>query len=342
MSDLSPISRRHALRITAGVGLGAAFGLSLGREALWRAGLHQVRETKIQMGTVVTLTVVHSEKTAAREMIDQAFGEMERLESVLSRYRRSSAVGRLNATGRLEDAPQPLVEVLNLALDVSHRSRGAFDVTIAPLLELHGSSFDRWGRPPTDREVVEVLSYVGYEGLSMAGSKVVFADPRMAISLDGIAKGFIVDRVVAKLSSDGAERVMVDAGGDIAASRSSERHDAWTVGVQDPRRHEAMVGRVQLDQGGVATSGDYFRHFTPDRRHHDILDPRTGRSPAGLSSASVLAPSAAEADALSTAALVMGQVDGILLIDAYEGAEALLVSKDGHYAKSRAMGRRLI
>ena len=341
MSESVSISRRDVLRITAGVGLGAAFGLGVSREALWRAGLHRVSETRVQMGTLVNITVVHPDNAGAHEMIDSAFLEMERLEAVLSRYRPDSAVGRLNAAGLLEHAPSPLIEVIELALKVSRRSSGAFDVTVAPLVELYGSTFDRQGRPPTDREIDETLSYVGHDGLVVTGSTVTLADRRMAISLDGVAKGFVVDRVVDQLSAKGAQRVLVDAGGDMASNRSSGRDEAWTIGIQHPRRTEATIGRVQLIGGGVATSGDYFRSFTPDHRHHDILDPRTGRPAQELSSASLLASSAMIADALSTAALVLGPVDGIDFIDDFQGAEGILVSKDGSQLLSKGMGKRL-
>ena len=341
MSESVSISRRDILRITAGVGLGAAFGLGVSREALSRAGLHRVSETRVQMGTLVNITVVHPDNAGAHEMIDSAFLEMERLEAVLSRYRADSAVGRLNAAGLLEHAPSPLIEVIELALEVSRRSSGAFDVTVAPLVELYGSTFDRLGRPPTDREIDETLSYVGHDGLVVTGSTVTLEDRRMAISLDGVAKGFVVDRVVDQLSAKGAQRVLVDAGGDMASNGSSGRDEAWTIGIQHPRRKEATIGRVQLSGGGVATSGDYFRSFTPDHRHHDILDPRTGRPAQELSSASLLASSAMIADALSTAALVLGPVDGIDFIDGFQGAEGILVSKDGSQLLSKGMGKRL-
>jgi len=341
VSESVSISRRDILRITAGVGLGAAFGLGVSREAFWRAGLHRVSETRVQMGTLVNITVVHPDNAGAHEMIDSAFLEMERLEAVLSRYRADSAVGRLNAAGLLEHAPSPLIEVIELALEVSRRSSGAFDVTVAPLVELYGSTFDRLGRPPTDREIDETLSYVGHDGLVVTGSTVTLEDRRMAISLDGVAKGFVVDRVVDQLSAKGAQRVLVDAGGDMASNGSSGRDEAWTIGIQHPRRKEATIGRVQLSGGGVATSGDYFRSFTPDHRHHDILDPRTGRPAKELSSASLLASSAMIADALSTAALVLGPVDGIDFIDGFQGAEGILVSKDGSQLLSKGMGKRL-
>ncbi|MCH1571250.1 MAG: FAD:protein FMN transferase, partial [Longimicrobiales bacterium] len=335
------MSRRDALRISAGVGIGAAFGVGVGVELLRRAGLQRVRETRVQMGTLVTLTVVHPESAAARMMVERAFAEMERLEAQLSRYRPDSAVGRLNKTGRLEAAPAALVDVLTLGLDVSRRSRGAFDVTVAPLVELHTRTFERTGAPPRDQDIRRALDYVGYQGLKVVGRQVGLADPRMQISLDGVAKGFIVDRTVSRLSRDGAERVLVDAGGDMASGGVGVESEPWTVGVQHPRSAQSLIGRVELQGGSIATSGDYLRHFTPDRRHHDILDPRTGRSPVQASSATVIAPSAAEADALSTASLVLGAVDGIAMIDAYRDAEALLVSKNDGRVTSRGMVERL-
>ena len=342
MLEPRSISRRDVLRITAGVGLGAAFGAGVGIELLRRAGLHRTRETRVQMGTLVTLTVVHPDGDEATAMVDRAFAEMERLEAIFSRYRADSALGRLNETGRLVRAPVELVDVLTLAHDMSRRSGGAFDVTVGPLVELYRASFERHASPPSDGDVRRVLAYVNYQGVTIDEDVIHLADERMKISLDGIAKGFIVDRAVARMTGDGAERVLVDAGGDMTSGGSGVVGDPWTIGIQDPRASDELVGRLQLDGAGVATSGDYLRHFTPDRRHHDIIDPRTGRSPEQLSSSTVMAPTAVEADALSTALLVLSPEAGLALVDAYGEAECLLIPKEGGTGiRSRGMSSRL-
>ncbi|MGB1656821.1 MAG: FAD:protein FMN transferase [Longimicrobiales bacterium] len=342
MSEPRSISRRDALRITAGVGIGAAFGIGIGAEVLKRAGLHRASETRIRMGTSVTLTVVHEERDEAGAMIGQTFAEMERLEAILSRYRPDSAVGRLNESGSLEAAPPELIEVLALSLDVSRRSHGAFDVTVGPLVDFYQEWFDVEHGPPEAVDVDRVLGFVGYRGISIDGETIRFAHDRMAISLDGVAKGYIVDRAVACLTGEGADRVLVDAGGDMTSGGDGLSHEPWTIGIQHPRLADELVGRVQLNGGSIATSGDYVRHFTPDHRHYDILDPRTGRSPGTLSSATVLAPTAAEADALSTAVLVLPPREGLALIDEYEGAECLLISKTGEDPlSSHGMAARL-
>jgi thiamine biosynthesis lipoprotein len=323
------MSRRDALRITAGVGIGAAFGIGIGVDVLRRAGLHRVSETRIRMGTGVTLTVVHEDPEVAGAMVGRVFGEMERLEAILSRYRPDSAVGRLNTSGFLEAAPRELIDVLTLAVDVSRRSRGAFDVTVGPLVNFYHAWFDVERVPPAAADVEPLLGFIGYRGIMIRGEEIRFERPGMGISLDGIAKGFIVDRAVACLTENGAERVLVDAGGDMTSGGPGLSEDPWTIGIQHPRRADELMGRVQLEGGSIATSGDYLRHFTPDHLHYDIVDPRTGRSPDVLSSATVLAPTAAEADALSTAILVLPPRDGLALIDEYEGADCLLVPKSG-------------
>ena len=207
---------------------------------------------------------------------------------------------------------------------------------------LYRASFERHALPPSDCDVRGVLDYVNYQGVTIDGDVIRLADERMKISLDGMAKGFIVDRAVARMTDDGAERVLVDAGGDMTSGGSGVVNDPWTIGIQDSRASEELVGRLQLDGAGVATSGDYLRNFTPDRRHHDIIDPRTGRSPEQLSSSTVLARTAVEADALSTALLVLSPEAGLALIDAYGEAECLLIPKEGGVQiRSRGMSSRL-
>jgi thiamine biosynthesis lipoprotein len=157
----------------------------------------------------------------------------------------------------------------------------------------------------------------------------------MELTLDGIAKGYVVDRTVGELVRLGAERVMVDAGGDMATGGSGSARDPWTVVLQDPRDSGAGAAVVRLDGLAVATSGDYLQSFTSDRADHHIIDPRTGRSPRETSSVSVLAPSAMEADGLSTALLVLGAVDGKALIDRTSGVEAMIIDKQGKTERSR-------
>jgi thiamine biosynthesis lipoprotein len=233
----------------------------------------------------------------------------------------------LNRLGRVEGAPEELLEVLAAASAVSRRTRGAFDITIAPLLELYSSAF-AVGGPPSDVRIDEVLALVHHGAVRVDAERVTLDDPRMAITLDGIAKGYIVDHTIDVLVRSGAERVLVNAGGDMATHGADGRDGPWTVGVQDPHG-EGLLGLARLDGDCIATSGDYMHAFTDDRRFHHIVDPRTGRSPEVTSSVTVLAQTAVLADALSTALLVLGPEEGREVLSGLQGVEGLWVTKDG-------------
>ncbi len=156
----------------------------------------------------------------------------------------------------------------------------------------------------------------------------------MAITPDGIGKGFILDEGLRVLKGMGFGHVMLDAGGDIVVSRGLG-DPMWRVGIQDPRQPAGQLSaRVSLSDGAIATSGDYLHAYTPDLSLNHILDPRTGASPMQLSSASVIAPSAAMADALSTGMMVLGPDRGLELVRTFPGVECLLITKTGELVQS--------
>lgn len=341
MSDASSRSlpRRQVLRITAAVGAAALLGGGLLRAALERAGLHRVRQTRTQMGTLVTISAVHPDVEAARGMVAATFDEMERLEGLLSRHRAGTPIWRLNETGVVRAPPREVLEVVRSGLDYSTLSRGAFDITIAPLLNLYDSSFSQTGVAPSRDDVRRALALVGFQHIQASEREIAFEKPGMAVTLDGIAKGYIVDRAVDVLRQRGAERVLVNAGGDMASAGEPLEGDAWRIGLQDPRVADGSLGTLGLRGEAVATSGDYVQYLTPDMSLHHIIDPRTGSSPAHTSGVSVVAPSAMVADALSTATLVLGPGEGMELLDRLDGIEGMIVTKDQKVLKSRGLSR---
>jgi thiamine biosynthesis lipoprotein len=333
------MSRRQALRITAVVGVSFALGGSGAAALLRRAGLHRVSVTDTRMGTSVTVTLVHPDAAAARGMIRSTFAEMERLEALLSRHRSDTPVSRLGRDGLVREAPPELLEILQRSLDVATMTDGAFDVTVAPVLDLYRERFHELGTAPSRVEVEDALALVGYRGVRIENRLVTLERPGMAITLDGIAKGYVVDRAVATLVSAGAERVMVEAGGDLATRGRGPDDESWRVAIQDPHHSTGSLGVLRLHGQGVASSGDYVQAFTQDRRLHHLLDPRTGRSPDHTSGVTVTAPTAMDADALSTAAFVVGPAKGLDLLEGLEGVEGLIVTKDGDALRTRGFPR---
>ena len=231
------------------------------------------------------------------------------------------------------------MQLVRRAQEYSSLTGGAFDITVAPLLELYESRFWGAGVPPQGSEVEEALMRVGYSRLRIEESTIAFDGPGMSITLDGIAKGYIVDRAVRALMENGADRVIVDGGGDIASGGRGTARDQWRVGIQDPRRAEGVLHFLDLRGECVATSGDYVQTFTEDRRLHHIVDPRTGRSPDHTSGVTVVAPAAMDADALSTAVFILGPADGLDLLERLQDVDGMIITKEQQVFRTAGFDR---
>jgi len=324
MKKNNNLSRKDFLKIVAAAGAAGA---------VTRLGLHafqkpvEVRETRILMGTVVNLTVVGPDRAAAAAAVQACFSRMENLEDIFSRYRPHSQLSRLNREGILSNPDPALVEVIRKAVDVSRRTAGTFDITIKPLLDLFEEYQDTpRGLPPTDL-IQSSLDRVDYRQLRLTENKIQLGKKGMSLTLDGMAKGFIVGQGINSLREQGFENVLVEAGGDLAASGINQHQERWGVGVLSPRRQDKVLTRVPVRDRALATSGDYQHSFSADLRHHHIIDPRRGFSPPELASVSVLAPSGMLADAYATALMVLGSKHGKAIIESLPGIEALLVTK---------------
>lgn len=334
------MSRRKALRITAVAGLSLGLGGGL-VGALWReAGLHRIRSTRLRMGTPVTLTLVHSDAALAGELVERAFAEMERLEDILSRHRPHTPLALLNRHGVLREVPGELDLVLGRALELSERSGGAFDPSVAPLVELY-RRYVGTDHPPDKGELAGARALVEHRAIRREGGSVSLLRPGMSLTLDGIAKGFVVDRVVAVLVAGGADRVLVDAGGDMASSAgASPGSPPWTVALQHPRDPGGTLGEVQLHGTAVASSGDYVQRFSTDGTLHHIIDPRTGVSPLESAGVSVLAATAMDADALSTAVFVLGPDAGTAFLSDIPDADGMVVTREGRIVTTAGFPRQ--
>jgi FAD:protein FMN transferase len=328
------MSRRQMLRIVAAAGI-AGLTLEIGRDH----GPAALSETRLVIGTIVNLTVVSKDATAGRAAITSCLDRMSFLEALLSRFNPGSDLARLNRDGHLESASPALLEVLEQARQISDLSGGAFDVTILPVLSLYQDRLSVGLGLPSEDEVLQARRLVDYRGISVAGTRVSLARPGMGITLDGLAKGYIIDAAVATLRGHGFANVLVEAGGDLLAQGQDSRQLPWEIGIQAPRREQGIVmASFGVTDVAVATSGDYMQPFAPDYSEHHILDPRTGHSAPELSSATIDAPTAVLADALATAVMVMGPRRGIELVETIPGCECYLVTKGLNVLRSRGFG----
>lgn len=258
------------------------------------------------MKTSVAVNVMSDDMTAARAAVQSAFHHMAATAALLTRFDADSPVARLNRDGHLADPPPILRTVLDQALATSRATDGDFDITVLPVLGYYLAQQRPLTLSAADRQAIDVRDkLVSYSNVHLDDHAVRLLRPAMAITLDGIAKGCVVDQGITALREAGIEYALIDAGGEIRAMVGANRGRFWNVGIVDPSDTKRIAAVVQLRNAALSTSGNYEVFFSRDRRLFHIINPHTGYSPDRYSSVSVMANHSMEADAMSVAAFSM-------------------------------------
>ncbi len=320
------VSRRRFLTI-AGCAAGV---LLMPRTAIAALATPLHRWKGIALGAEAEIRLYHPDETAARRILAKAEAEIRRLEAIFSLYRPDSALSRLNRDGRCDAPPLDLVELLALCGRINRATDGAFDPTIQPLWALYAEHFaaaPESGGPSADA-IAAALDKTGWRHVEFDAGGIAFRRDGMALTLNGIAQGFITDRVSALLKSHGITDVLVDLGEINAVGSQEKNGDGWQVRL-DPA-HSGNGPAVMLKDRAVASSATAGTLFDENPAFGHILDPRTGRPAASdLQGVSVIAPDAALADGLSTAALVLG-LEGLKhSLGNFEQVDARALCADG-------------
>lgn len=201
-------------------------------------------------------------------------------------------------------------------------------MTVQPVIDLFRAHRNPSGELTLDDSGASAArALVGRRGLQVSGADLSFARSGMGITLDGIAKGYIADRVSAVLTSAGVKNHLVNAGGDIMASGHKSPGVPWRVAVQSPTG-PTYAGELSLSGKAIATSGSYEIYYDASRRHHHLINPVSGFSPA-VGSVSVVAGTAMEADTLATALSILPPSDALKLVQGLPGRECCILSPDG-------------
>ncbi|MDW9618568.1 FAD:protein FMN transferase [Sinorhizobium meliloti] len=300
----SPITRRRAICIMA-----AAAGLPLldlrGRA---EAAVAAVTWRGRALGAPATLILNLESQADAAGLVDRVVAEVARLERVFSLYQRDSALAELNRTGAIAAPPPDLVNLLEASRGFWETTGGAFDPSVQPLWTLYAEHFaagDADPAGPPEAAKRRALSRVGFDKLEFNRDRVVFARPGMALTLNGIAQGYITDRIVGLLKDAGIANSLVSMG-ETRAIGSQHDGRPWRVGLATREDASTPDSVLNLVNRAVATSSpDGFR-FEDSGRFGHILDPLSGRAPRLRRRVSVVAPTATAADAFSTAFSLMG------------------------------------
>ena len=300
----------------------------------------RVSQTQRRMGVPWTITVHADSVTAGREAISAGFAEVARLERILSDYDPESELSRLSAQAPTA-APKPVSDdlwrVLARAVEIRDASGGGFDPTVGPLTSLWRQA-RRSGRLPLPGKLAAAREAVGPQALRLVpdGHGVVLTRPAMRLDLGGIGMGYAVDRAVEVLNRHGMLAAMVDASGDIAVTAAPPGTAGWRIAVAPLR--PAGSGTAPHDTGehlilthaAVTTSGDAFQAVEIDgQRYSHIVDPRTGVGVPGPAAVTVIAPDCTTADAMATAASVLGPERAAAVIEGSSDCAARFVAWEG-------------
>lgn len=286
------------------------------------------------LGSPSRLLLYHPDRAEAARIAGRCAAEIERLERVFALYRSDSELARLNRDGRLDAASQELLVLLSYCQRLAVLSGGAFDVTVQPLWNLYAAHFFEAPSPPSEgphpRALERARSLVDWRGLDVTVRRISLARPGMGLTLNGIAQGYVTDRVTEILRDHGCDRVLADMGR--SELRTLGRHidgRPWRVGLADPRQPDNFAVTLDLCDRALCTSGGYGTKFEPTGRYHHLFDPTTGASAGRYIAVSVTASSALVADALSTTLYIMPPERESGLLAGFPGISARLTRPDG-------------
>jgi len=303
---------------------------SLTRHPEERSDEGSLKRMRYLMGTFLSIEVFHFDERKAGQAIELAFGEVRRIEKSLSRFNPYSKIFEINQSAHIK--PQAidgeLFHLIQECLKASKVSTGAFDITVAPLMDLW-SLAEKINSAPSQSQISDLLFNIGYQKVILDEEEkaVFFKNPYLKIDLGAAGKGYALDRAVKILKEEGIKRARLDFGGHLYYFDNSEL-DAEYIGIRNPMSCEEIIFSIPLENRSISTSANYERHFNiQGKRYGHIINPLSGFPVDNrIASVSVISPSALEADILSTAFFALGLDKGMQLIKNTNEAEAIIVT----------------
>lgn len=287
-----------------------------------------ISKTGIYFDTVISIDIYDSNNTS---LLEQCFEYCKEFEETVSRTIETSEIYQINhANGNPVEVSDVTLELLQKGVEYGDLTDGKFDITIAPLSELWDFK-NNTGTVPSEQDVKEALSHVNYKNIVVDGNRIFLSDPKAAIDLGGIAKGYMADRLKEYLIKEGIESALINLGGNILAIGSKPDGTPFNLGIQKPfEKHGVTITSVKTVDSSVVSSGVYERYFkTDDALYHHILNSKTGFPyNNGLLGVTILSEKSVDGDALSTSCFALGLEDGMKLIQSLDGVDAIFVTDD--------------
>ncbi|WP_420962468.1 FAD:protein FMN transferase [Brucella sp. IR073] len=324
------LSRRRVIAISA-----SAAGL-----ALLSAGVRAAAPTAVEwrgraLGGSASLTLNHPDRQGAHRLIERIEAEIRRLERIFSLYMPDSELVRLNRDGALDHPSAELVELLEACRGYWSITGGVFDPTVQPLWEAYREHFTTGGAGSLEQKIAAVLPNVGFDGVLIGCDRIAFARPGMGLTLNGIAQGYITDRIVDMLKAAGLTSCLADLG-ECRALGANADGNAWKVGIENPLGTGEVARVLEVRDRAVATSSPLGFRFEESGRYNHLLDPSSGLSARRYAGVTVVAEDAEKADALATAFSLMEAEKAHDVLWKLKETEAVFIGFDGTITESKA------
>ena len=321
-NSISPIkfNRRRFLQVVAStlcVPLGAHLMKTIANQP------RPFQWTGVVLGAKAALTIWSPDKIKAEKTVKKLLIEINRLERIFSLYFTGSEISKLNQSGYIDNPSTELVNVLLESENLFILSDGAFDPSIQDLWKAYfDDDLEKLNK------LIERKDKINFSSVNISKRKVAFDASEMKISLNGIAQGFITDKISDLLKNEGYETAMVELG-ETRALGAPLDGDSFEVGIINPHKPNTLMTTVTLENNALAVSGGYGFKF-PDNDLHHILDPHSRTSANKVAQVVVTAPSAMSADGLSTAIFVAGVEKGETLLKSFDNTKAMITDNDGN------------
>ena len=307
---------------------------------LLTAGLTACRQTVYQQHAgEVFHTTYHIQYNAKESLLDEIVAQLDCVDASLSMFNPQSTLSRINQApaGWVDISGDPLAcRLIAQALEISRLTDGAFDITVAPLVNLWGFGYQKDVQPSQQR-IDSLLAFTGYQRISLdpTTGRLYKSDSRCSLDASAIAKGYACDVVARLIESHQIADYLVEIGGEIRLSGHNAKGEVWKIGIDRPMddpmaAHRELHSVVQITGKGLATSGNYRNFYLQgNRKIAHTIDPKSGQpAQSGLLSATVTAPDCLTADALATAFMVMGTEKAARLADSLPDIDAYLIYSD--------------
>ena len=294
-----------------------------------------IKDSGMVFGTTYSITYQYHENL--KSDIEDV---MQQVDNSLSPFNKSSVITAINNNTSTK-ADNYLTEVFTLAQTVNKETDGAFDITVAPLVNAWGFGF-RSGTRPTETQIDSLLTIVGQEKVTLKDGEIIKSDPRIMLDCSAIAKGFGVDKVAEFLAGKGIENYLVEIGGEISARGKNSRGTEWNIGVTKPVDDSLSINQenqavLQITDKAMATSGNYRNfYYEGGKKYAHTINPHTGKpAQSDILSATVIAQSCAVADAYATAFMVLGSEKAKEILKTHPELQAYLILSDNSVWQSK-------